>query len=38
MSQKLDWLFEDAAGDIIKFWSIFKDENSKVQRAYELGL
>ena len=38
MSQKLDWLFEDAALDIIKFWSIFKDENANVRSAYELGM
>ena len=38
MSQKLDWLFEDAATDIIQFWSVFKDENANVRRAYDLGL
>lgn len=34
MSQRLDWLFEDAAGDIVQFWSVFKDENANVRRAY----
>ena len=38
MSQRLDWLFEDAAADIVQFWSVFKDENANVRRAYELGM
>lgn len=38
MSQRLDWLFEDAALDIIQFWSLFKDENANVKKAYELGM
>ncbi len=38
MSQKLDWLFEDAATDIIQFWQVFKDENANVRRAYDLGM
>jgi len=38
MSQRLDWLFEDAASDIVQFWSVFKDENANVRRAYELGM
>ena len=38
MSQQLDWLFEDAATDIIQFWSLFKDENANVRKAYELGM
>lgn len=38
MSQRLDWLFEDAATDIVQFWSVFKDENANVRRAYELGM
>ncbi len=38
MSQRLDWLFEDAATDIIQFWSLFKDENANVKKAYELGM
>ena len=38
MSQRLDWLFEDAALDIIQFWSLFKDENANVRKAYELGM
>ena len=38
MSQKLDWLFEDSAQDIIQFWTIFKDDNANVQRAYTLAM
>jgi PAS domain S-box-containing protein len=38
MGQKLDWLFEDAALDIINFWQIFKDENANVEKAYVLGM
>ena len=38
MSQRLDWLFEEAAGDIVQFWSVFKDENANVRRAYDLGM
>jgi len=38
MSQRLDWLFEDTATDIIQFWTIFKDENANVKKAYDLGM
>jgi SMC interacting uncharacterized protein involved in chromosome segregation len=37
-SQRLDWLFEDAATDIVQFWSVFKDENANVRKAYQLGM
>eukprot|EP00347_Sterkiella_histriomuscorum_P015474 403356890 len=38
MQQNLDWLFEEAAGDIMQFWKILKEEQANVQRAYVLGL
>lgn len=38
MGQRLDWLFEDVAVDIIQFWSVFKEESANVRRAYDLGL